>query len=91
MRFTTGGVKNDLHTKDMQMEDEYLAYVMAAKVFALSAYKLLKNKAEYAKVVIDTWNPEMTKESYTAFCQNLSTTEEMPMQPLPTLAKSIIG
>ncbi len=85
MRFTTGGVTGDLHTKEMQITVEYLAYVIPAKVMALSAYKLLKDGAANAKQVMDSWHPQMTKEEYVSFMREYNTKIEIPMEPLPLL------
>ena len=45
------------------MDDE-LAYIVTAKIFALSAYRLLKNGAEKAKEVVENYHPIFTKEAY---------------------------
>lgn len=44
--------------------DDELAYVVTAKIFALSAYRLLKNGAEKAKEVVKNYHPIFTKETY---------------------------
>ncbi len=85
MRFTTGGVEGDMHTKEMKIVDEYQAYVMAAKVFALSAYKLLKNDAAYARQVMASWPATMSKGEYCDTVRQMQSTEELPLCRLPRL------
>ena len=84
-QFNTGGYTGNLHQKDNHPEDEYLAYVVTAKVFALAAYKLLKNKAEQAREIVSGHKPLLTKEEYIAYMQSHNSTETIPMAPLPLL------
>ena len=53
LQFNTGGYTNELHNKEMHPVDEYLAYVVTAKVFALTAYNLLKNNGAYARALME--------------------------------------
>lgn len=48
----------------MHPTDEDIAYVLPAKIFALTAYNLLKEKARYAKELKENFKPVMTKEAY---------------------------
>ena len=84
-QFNTGGYTGNLHEKDNHPEDEYLAYVVTAKVFALAAYKLLKDGASQAKQIISRHQPALTKEEYIQYMQTHSGTETIPMSPLPPL------
>ena len=84
-QFNTGGYSGNLHEKDNHPEDEYLSYVVTAKVFALAAYKLLKNDAEQAKKLIDNHTPVLTKQEYIAYMESHNSAESIPMSPLPSL------
>ncbi len=64
IRFQTGGIGGGLHTVDFSMEDEELAYIVTAKIFALTAYALLRNRAEGAKRICAEYKPIFTKEQY---------------------------
>ena len=84
-QFNTGGYTGALHQKDNHPEDEYLAYVVTAMVFALSAYKLLKNSAAQAKEIVCDHVPLLTKQAYIDYMQGQNSSETMPMSPLPPL------
>lgn len=66
----------------MHPVDEYLAYVVTAKIFALMAYKLLKNGGDYARALIDSYEATLTKEEYIAYMEKYNTIEEIPVQPI---------
>ena len=42
VHFTTGGIVGTVHGPDLMVSDPYLAYVVTAKIFALTAYRLMK-------------------------------------------------
>ncbi len=84
-QFNTGGYSGALHQKDNHPEDEYLAYVVSAKVFALSAYKLLKDQAAQAREIVSGHVPLLTKQAYIDYMHGQSSTESIPMSPLPPL------
>ena len=83
--FHTGGFEGNLHGKDTHPADEYLAYVVTAKVFALSAYKLLKNNGEHAKKICAEHSPVMTKQSYIEFMSRYNSVEVIPMDEIEPL------
>ena len=85
IQFGTGGYKGVLHNPDVMPTDEYLAYVMTAKVFALAGYKLLKNGGEYAKAMIDSYEAVMTRDEYIKYMDSMMSEEHIDMQPLPLL------
>lgn len=64
LTFNTGGKVSGLHSVDFDIVDDELAYVVTAKIFALSAYRLLKNGAEKAKEVVENYHPIFTKDTY---------------------------
>ena len=84
-QFNTGGYTGNLHERDNHPEDEYLAYVITAKVFALAAYKLLKNGAEQAKKITSSHSVALTKQQYIEYMESHNSTESIPLSPLPPL------
>ena len=82
LQFSPGGYTGQLHNPDVRVTDEYLAYVVTAKIFALTAYKLLKNGGDYAKALLDSYQAVMTKEAYLEFMDSMNSVEEIPMAPL---------
>ena len=85
IQFNTGGFSGVLHNPDVRVTDEYLAYVMTAKVFALAGYKLLKNGGDYAKAMMESFEAVMTKEEYLAYMDSMMAHEKIEMNPLPLL------
>lgn len=75
MQFNTGGYTDPLHDKCNHPENEELAYVTAAKIFALSTYNLLKDDAKKAKELLAQYKPSLTKEEYIAYMDAHDTTE----------------
>lgn len=59
-----GGVEGNLHTAEFKIVDEEVAYILPAKIMALSIIDLLYGEAEKAKNVISNFKPIMTKEEY---------------------------
>ena len=82
LQFNTGGYTNELHNKEMHPVDEYLAYVVTAKVFALTAYNLLKNNGAYARALMEQHEAVLTKESYIQYMEKHNRVETIPMEPV---------
>lgn len=76
LTFNTGGKINGLHSVDFDIIDEELAYVTTAKIFALSAYRLLKEGAVAAKKVVADYQPVYTKEEYVKFMDSMNRVEK---------------
>lgn len=75
--FNTGGAAGDLHQTDFEIVDEDKAYLQTAKIFAISAYRLLKDGAEYAKRLKKEHKPVFkNKEEYIAFLEQFRGVEE---------------
>lgn len=83
--FETGGYTGQGHDKSFMLSDEYLAYVMPSKIFALTAYNLLKNNAKEAKHILQNFKPNFDRASYLAYKNEMSSHISLPMDPLPTL------
>jgi amidohydrolase len=71
LSFTTSGSKGAYHSPEFEITGEEEAYIGTAKVFALAAYRLLKDNAAEAKKVIETYKPVFTRESYIEFMESL--------------------
>lgn len=82
LQFNTGGYEGALHHKGIHPVDEDLAYVLPAKIFALTAYKLLKNKGAYARALMESYRPTLTKEQYIEYMESHRAVETIPMVPV---------
>lgn len=67
-----GGISGNLHTRDFTVVDPDIAYVLPAKIMAMTLIDLLCDGAEKAQAIIDAHEPVMTKESYLAFLEGVS-------------------
>ena len=85
LQFNTGGYSGSLHNSNVAVEDEELAYVVPAKIFALTAYKLLKNGGDAAQATLESYRQVMTKEEYVKFWDSMKSKQSIPMNPLPVL------
>ncbi len=59
-----GGFTGQLHSKEFKATDEYTAYVLTAKIMALTALRLLENDGVLCKKIKDGFTPILTKEEY---------------------------
>ena len=59
-----GGFSGQLHAKEFSAADDYIAYILPAKLMALTAVRLLENGAELGKKIKSGFKPMMTKEEY---------------------------
>ncbi len=77
LTFHTGGVSGGLHQTDFSVDDEEEAYVLTAKLFALSAYRLLRNGAALGKKIKQAYKPVFqNKEEYIEFLDQFRSVEE---------------
>lgn len=67
VQFETGGTKGGLHGTNFEVFDEELSYIVTAKIFALTAYNLLKDGAKIARKIKGGFVPKLSKEEYVAF------------------------
>lgn len=75
--FNTGGASGGLHQVNFEIIDEEEAYILTAKIFALSAYRLLQNGAAVGKRIKDSYAPKFNnKEEYVNFLNQYQSTEE---------------
>lgn len=73
--FRTGGAVGGGHSSEYDIVDEELAYIVTAKIFALGAYRFLKDGAKEAKKIVSEYKPRLTKEEYVAFMDSMIKTE----------------
>lgn len=59
-----GGFNGQLHSKEFSVADEETAYVLSAKIMALTAYRLLCDGARLGKEIKKSFVPVMSKEEY---------------------------
>jgi len=89
LQFNTGGFGGVFHSPDVWVEDEYEAYVVPAKIFALIGYKLLRNDGDYAKALMDSFEALFTKDQYIGFMESIFTREVIEPSPLPLLGENL--
>lgn len=74
--FNTGGIAGDLHQVEFAMTDEEKAYIDTAKMFALTAYRLLKDGAVRARELKANYRPVFaSRNDYVAFMEQFDKTE----------------
>ncbi len=71
LQFRTGGFTGEIHGADFTVVDEDLYYILTAKMFALTTYRLLRNKAKKAKELVDAYQPRLIKESYIRYMESM--------------------
>ncbi|MDR1444841.1 MAG: M20/M25/M40 family metallo-hydrolase [Treponema sp.] len=71
LNFNTGGTRGAYHSPLFEIIDEEEAYITTAKIFALGAYRLLKDKAAAAQELVESYHPVFTRDSYVAFMESL--------------------
>ena len=57
VNFTFRGFEGRLHGEDFRITDEEKAYILPAKLMALTIYRLLRNDARKAKKIVDDFTP----------------------------------
>ncbi len=74
--FRTGGITGDLHQVAFDVINEEEAYLNTAKIFALTAYYLLRDQAKRSREIVDDYHPVFaSKEEYVAFMEQFDATE----------------
>lgn len=85
LQFNTGGFRGAFHSPDVEEDDPYEAYVVPAKIFALTAYRLLRSGADRAKSILEEFRPTLTREQYLELMEGMLSEERVEPQPLPLL------
>ena len=70
VNFTFKGFEGKLHGADFKITDPEKAYILPAKLLALTVYKLLKNGGQEAKKITKSYTPVFSKESYIQYVKN---------------------
>ena len=70
VNFTFKGFEGQLHGADFKITDPEKAYILPAKLLALTVYKLLKNGGQEAKKITKSYTPVFNKESYIQYVKN---------------------
>lgn len=70
LKFSTGGVEGGLHSEYFKVVNDEIAYIATAKVMALTAYRLLKEKAKEAKKIKEDFKPKFTIDEYKEYMDN---------------------
>ena len=65
-----GGFEGALHAREFHVSEPDTAYVLSAKILALTAAELLHNHSEKARKVKESFVPQMTKEVYLKYLEN---------------------
>ncbi len=69
------GSRGQGHGNDWEIADTYIAYVLPAKLMALTAVDLLADGAQEAQALLDGYTPRLSKEEYLAFMRRAFTEE----------------
>ncbi len=69
------GFSGTVHGSDWRITDPYLAYVLPAKLMAMTVIDLLAGGAAQAHQILDDFTPQMTKDEYLAFMRRNSRKE----------------
>ncbi len=69
INYTYGGFSGTLHGADFRITDKTKAYLLPAKLAALTMYRLLRNGAAEAKALLSSFHPAMTAEEYRTYAQ----------------------
>ena len=70
VNFTFKGFEGKLHGADFKITDPEKAYILPAKLLALTVYTLLKNGGQEAKKITKSYTPVFNKESYVQYVKN---------------------
>lgn len=68
---TVGGYCGTLHSDEFHAVDKNAAYIVPAKIIALTAARLLKNNAEAGKEIKKKFNRIMNKDEYINYLENV--------------------
>ena len=75
VNFTFKGFEGKLHGADFCITDKEKAYILPAKLMALTAYRLLKENGQKAREIKESFNPVCNKERYGKYIKNLDSNE----------------
>lgn len=82
MHIWAEGIQGGLHAADFCVANAEQAYIVPAKMLALTVIDLLCDGAKEAKRVLETYHPIFTRESYLEFMRSNSKLEEFDTSAL---------
>jgi amidohydrolase len=68
----SGGFQGNMHGSDFQVTDEEMAYILPAKLYAMTVIDLLAQDAQVAKKIVREFTPRLTKEEYLKLLDSFS-------------------
>lgn len=68
---TVGGYCGALHSNELHAAAAYDAYIVPAKIMALTAVRLLKNNAAEGRKIKQSFKPSMNKKEYIDYLENI--------------------
>jgi hypothetical protein len=71
-----GGFSGAGHGADWKIDDQYLAYILPAKLMAMTVVDLLSKNAALAVEILERDTPRMTKDEYLSFMRRVARDEE---------------
>lgn len=76
VNFSMGGFTGSLHSADFTVTDANQAYILPAKLMALTVYRLLKDGATQAREVMANFQPAFTRAEYREYVEAFYRTQE---------------
>ncbi len=67
---TIGGFAGSAHSREFHVTDEETAYILSAKLLALTVADLLYDRAHKARSVMERFEPQMSKDAYLKYLQD---------------------
>lgn len=71
LSFATGGTAGTAHGADFDVIDPETAYILPAKIMALTVYTLLRDGAVRAKTIKENYSPRLTRDTYIEFMNGI--------------------
>lgn len=71
--FSTGGTVGEPHSAEFAVVDPEMAYILPAKIMAITVYRLLKDGASKAREIKNNFKPALTKDEYIAYMNSIIT------------------
>lgn len=69
--FSTGGTVGESHSANFAVVDPEMAYILPAKIMAITVYNLLKDGASKAREIKNDFKPVLTKEEYIDYVNSI--------------------
>jgi metal-dependent amidase/aminoacylase/carboxypeptidase family protein len=73
---SVSGFAGTIHGSDWHVTDPYLAYILPAKLMAMTVIDLLAGGAGGARAILDAYTPAMTKDEYLTFMRRNNRRED---------------